>query len=274
MSSSGNEPIFRAEAVAAIDSVDRLDEAITIVSARSGLALTAILVLAGVGVLWAIFGTIPVTITGRGVFVAGAGTAHITATDDGTIQSIDVAVGQSVLAGQAIARERTLGGQIVALRAPRAGSVVEIAGRPTVFVHRGDPVASVAPSGAQLRAIVFVPVATDRHVEPGMAASVVPADVPELSGRAVQAEVASVAPYPASADRIRNALQDDALAAQFSASVPVREVQLQLLVGSDGNLIWRGLFGAKASPAGGTPCTATIAVRERHPIEIIFSRSE
>jgi multidrug efflux pump subunit AcrA (membrane-fusion protein) len=273
-STNGNEPIFRAEAVAAIDSVDRLDEAITIVSARSGLALTAILVLVAIALLWAIFGRIPVTVAGRGVFVAGSGTAHITAVDDGTIQSIDVAVGENVQPGEAIARERTQSGQIVALRAPRAGMVVEIAGRTTVFVHRGDPVASIAPSGAQLRAIVFVPVATDRHVDPGMPASVVPADVPQLSGRAVRAEVASVAPYPASADRIRNALQNDALAAQFSSAVPVREVQLQLLAGSDGNLVWRGIFGAKAPPAGGTPCTATIQVRERHPIEIIFSRSE
>jgi hypothetical protein len=274
MPSDGSEPIFRAEAVAAIDSVDRLDEAITIVSARSGLALTAILVLAAITLLWAVFGTIPVTVAGRGVFVAGSGTAHITAADDGTIQSIDVAVGENAWRGEAIARERTLNGQIVALRAPRDGTVVEITGRATVFVHRGDPVAGVAPTGAQLRAIVFVPVASDRHVEPGMPASVVPADVPQLSGRAVRAEVASVAPYPASADRIRNALADDALAAQFSTAVPVREVELQLLVGADGKLDWRGVFGAKAPPAGGTPCTATIQVQERHPIEIIFSRSQ
>ncbi|HTX03851.1 MAG TPA: HlyD family efflux transporter periplasmic adaptor subunit [Candidatus Acidoferrales bacterium] len=271
---NGGETIFRAEAVAAIDSIDRLDEAITIVSARSGLALAAIFVLVAITLLWAIFGTIPVTIEGRGVFVAGSGTARITAAADGTIENVDVSVGDSVSPGEAVARERTQDGAVVALRAPRAGVAVEIAARPTLFVHRGDTLASVAPTGSQLRAIVFVPVNTDRHIEPGMPASVVPADVPELSGRAVKAEVASVAPYPASADLIRNALQDDALAAQFSPTVPVREVQLQLLEGPNHNLMWRGVFGGKTPPAGGTPCTALIQVRERHPIEIIFSRSQ
>ncbi len=273
-SGNGSEPIFRAEAVAAIDAVDRLDEAITIVSARSGLALAALLGLIAIALLWAVFGTIPVTVSGRGAFVAGAGAARVTAADDGTIERIGVAVGDKVHPGEAIATERTSSGQIVTLRAPRGGTLIEIAAPATVFVHRGDTVASVAPAGAKLRAIVFVPVDTDRHVEPGMPASVVPADVPQFSGRAVRAEVKSVAPYPASAERIRNVLQNDALAEQFSAAVPVREVHLELLVGPEGNLVWQGFSGAKASPAGGTPCTATIAVRERHPIEIIFSRSQ
>jgi hypothetical protein len=107
-----------------------------------------------------------------------------------------------------------------------------------------------------------------------MPANVIPADVPSLSGRAVRAEVASVAPYPASPERIRAALQDDALAAQFAAAVPVREVQLKLLTAPDGKLVWQGFFGATAPPAGGTPCTAIVQVRQRHPIEIIFSRSQ
>lgn len=269
-----NDPLFRAEAVAAIDSVDRLDEAITIVSARSALALTAILLMVVLALAWACFGTIPVAVAGRGVFVAGSGTAVISAPDDGTIQTVDVAVGQGVRRGEAVARERTPDGQIVALRAPQDGTVVEISGAATLFVHRGDPVASVAPAGASLRAIVFVPVASDRHVEPGMPANVVPADVSALGGRAVHAQVVSVAPYPASAESIRNALQDDALAAQFSAAVPVREVQLELQKNPDGSLAWSGVFGATAPPAGGTPCTATIQVQERHPIELIFSRSQ
>lgn len=260
--------------MAAIDSVDRLDEAITIVSARSALALTAILTLVALALVWACFGTIPVTVAGRGVFVAGGGTAQISAPADGTIETVDVAVGASVQRGAAIARERTASGEMVALRTPQDGTVAEITGAATVFVHRGDPVASVAPAGGALRAVVFVPVDTDRHVEVGMAASVVPADVPALGGRAVRAQVVSVAPYPASAERIRNALQDDALASQFPATVPVREVQLQLQQRPDGSLDWSGVVGTTVPPAGGTPCSATIQVQERHPIEIIFSRSQ
>ncbi len=268
-----NEPLFRAEAVAAIDSVDRLDEAITIVSARSALALTAILVLVAIAVVWACFGTIPVTVQGHGVILAGSGTVQLIVTKDGTILTVDVAVGDGVTRGEAIARERTAAGAIVALRASQSGTVIEITRAAGVFVHAGDSVASIA-SAAPLRAIVFVPVASDRHVEDGMTASVVPVDVPGLGGRGLQAQVVGVAPYPASAERIRNALQDDSLAAQFAAAEPVREVQLELQQRPDGSLIWNGIGGATAPPAGGTPCTATILVKERHPIDIVFSRSQ
>jgi hypothetical protein len=267
------EPLFRSEAVAAIDSVDRLDEAITIVSARSTLALAAILVMLAIAVVWAIFGTIPMTIEGRGVILAGSGIAQVIVTQDGTIATVEVAVGDTVVAGEAIARERTSSGKIVALRASRPGSVVEITRAAGVFVRSGDSVASVA-SAAGLRAVVFVPVASDRRVEEGMTASVVPVDVPGLGGRGVRAQVVGVAPYPASAERIRSALQNDALAAQFASAEPVREVQLALQENPDGTLVWTGLGSATAPVAAGTPCTATIQVQERHPIDIVFSRNQ
>jgi hypothetical protein len=263
--------VFRDEAVAAIDAVDRLDEAMTIVSARSAIALAAIALLVLLALAWAVFGTIPVTVTGHGVFVAGAGTAQVSAPDDGTIQTIDTAIGESVQPGDAIARERTSSGDIITMRAPQSGTVVQIVQAATAFVRRGDPVASVAPNGATLRALVFVPVASDRHVVAGMPARVAPVDVSALSGSAVFASVAEVAPYPATAEQIRNALQNDALTAQFSPSEAVREVVLNLQTTAGGALAWSG--GASPTPpTGGTPCTVTVVVRDIHPIELIFSR--
>ncbi len=255
-----NEPLFRSEAVAAIDSADRLDEGITIVSGQSVIALAAILVLVAIGLLWACFGTIPVTVEGRGVLLTGNGTAHVSAIVNGTIERVSIAIGDSVHRGDPIIRERTPYG-VLALRAPVTGTVVEITGPGSGFVHLGEVVASIAPPGP-LGAVVFVPVASERHVEVGMTAGVLPADAPELGGRGVPARVVSVAPYPASADRIRNALQDDALAAQFSPDVAVREVRLELQ-SQPGEAL-----------ASGTPCTATISVRQMHPIELLFARSK
>jgi hypothetical protein len=90
----------------------------------------------------------------------------------------------------------------------------------------------------------------------------------------VRPRVLAVAGYPATATRIRNALQDDALAAQFSAAVPVREITLSLERDAEGGLVWNGLLGAGPVPAGGTPALARIVVRERHPLEIVFSESQ
>ena len=259
--------------MAAVDAVDRLDEAMTIVSARSAFALGALLVLIVIALLWAFFGTIPVTVTGRGVFVSGEGVVRVASSDDATILEVDVAPGVTVRGGDVIARERNTLGTVVALRAPRAGTVIELVQDAGAVVRRGDAVVSIATSGQKLRAIVFVPVASDRHVERGMTARVAPVDIAATSGRAVRASVAAVAPYPASADRIRRALQDDALAAQFPATLPVREVQLELATTAAGVPIWSGTNAPVAPPAGGTPCTATILVRGEHPIDLVFSRS-
>jgi hypothetical protein len=257
-----------------MDSVARLDEAITIVSARSAVALAVLIVLVGAALAWGVFGSIPIVVEAHGVFVSGAGAAHIGAADDGTIEMVEASVGEAVKRGQAIARERVVSGQIVALRAPRDGTVIEIVGSSSLFVHRGDVIASIVPAGEPLHAVVFVPVAIDRRVEPGMAATIVPADTPSLGGRSVRAKVAAVAGYPATAARIRNALQDDALAAQFSAAEPVREITLALDRNADGSLAWNGLLGPGPVPAGGTPALARIIVRERHPLEIVFSESQ
>ncbi len=170
--------MFRDEAVAAIDAVDRLDEAMTIVSARSAIALSAIGLLVLLALAWAVFGTIPVTVTGRGVFARGA------------------------------------------------------------------------------RAVVFVPFASDRRIVAGMPARLAPIDASAQNGSAIIASVAEVAPYPATAEEIRRALQNDALAAQFSPTVLVREVELDL----------------QSAATKGIPCTATIIVRDVHPIDLVFSR--
>jgi hypothetical protein len=264
--------LFRERAVAAIDSVERFDEAIAIVSSRSVFAFGAIGVLLLFVMLWTVFGTVPVGLQGRGVILAGSGEQPVVAAAEGTLIALPRQVGDVVAQGAAIARMRTTSGDIVALRAPVAGRLAQRSPQSGTVVRPGDAVAVIEPVGAVPTAVVFVPVETDRRVAAGMPVRLSPADArPDVFGF-LRGHVSYAAPFPASADRIRAALQNDAVAASFSQDVPVREVHVALDVDAQGNLIWSGLQNNR-SLSPGTPCYATIVVEERAPISFVLPQT-
>lgn len=64
-----NNSIFRKEALERLSSPEQLDQLIQIVTPRSLLPLVALSGLLGCGLLWSLFGRIPVTTTGNGALV-------------------------------------------------------------------------------------------------------------------------------------------------------------------------------------------------------------
>lgn len=266
--------LFREKAVSSIDSVERFDEAIEIVSARSIFALGAIGVLLLLVSIWALFGRVPVGLQGRGVIVAGSGIQPVVSNAEGTLIALPGRVGDIVTQGSAVARLRTTGGDIIALRAPAAGRLAQRSPQIGSFVRSGDVVATVEPAGASPIAVIFVPVETDRRVALGMPVRLSPADArPDVFGF-LRGHVIYAAPFPASADRIRAALQNDAVTATFSPDVPMREVHIALDVDPRGQLIWSGLRNAGRTLSPGTPCTATIVVEQRAPITFVLPQSQ
>lgn len=275
---SSNRPegggLFRERAVSAIDSVERFDEAIAIVSSRSVFALGAIGVLLFFVVIWAVFGRVSLGLQGRGVVIAGSGVQPVVATTDGTLIALPGQVGDVVAQGAAIARMRATSGDIVALRAPAGGRLAQRSPQMGSFVRSGDAIASIEPVGAAPTAVIFVPVETDRRVADGMPVRLSPADArPDVFGF-LRGHVTYAAPFPASPDRIKAALQNDAVASSFSPDVPVREVHVALDVDSQGNLLWSGLQNSRRSLSPGTPCYATIVVEERAPISFVLPQTQ
>jgi hypothetical protein len=265
--------LFRERAVSSIDSVERFDEAIVVVSSGSIIALATIGGLLFLAMIWSIFGRVPIGLEGRGVIVAGSGVAPVVAPADGNLIDLPGHVGDVVAQGAAVARLQTTGGNIVALRAPVSGMLAQRSPQLGSFVRDGDPVATIEPSGASPTAVVFVPVETDRRVSPGMPVRLSPADArPDVFGY-LRGHVIYTAPFPASSDRIKAALQNDAVAAGFAPEVPVREVHVALDVDPSGNLIWSGLQNARRTLLPGTPCNVTIVTEERAPITFILPQT-
>lgn len=266
--------LFREKAVSSIDSVERFDEAIVIVPSRNTVALAIIGALLAGAMIWAIFGRVPVGLQGHGVIVTGSGVQPVIATEAGTLIDLPAGIGDSVGQGAAVARLRTAGGRIVALRATGDGVLAQRSPQLGSFVRAGDTVAVIEPTRALPAAVVFVPVETDRRAAVGMPVNISPADAsPDVFGY-LRGHVIYVAPFPASPDRIKAALENDAVASSFSPDIPVREVHVALDVDAQGNLIWSGLHNAHRDLAVDTPCDATVVVEQRHPISFLLPQRQ
>ena len=266
--------LFRQKAVSSIDSVERFDEAIVIVSSRSAFALTMIGVLLACMLVWAIFGRVAVGLEGRGVIVGGSGVQPVIATEAGTLIDLPAQIGDFVAQGEAIVRLRTSSGRLAAIRATGSGVLAQRSPQRGSFIRAGDTVAVIEPANAVPTAVLFVPVETDRRAAVGMPVNISPADAsPDVFGY-LRGHVTYVAPFPASPDRIKAALENDAVASSFSADVPVREIHVTLDVDGQGNLIWSGLRSARHELAVGTPCDATVVVEQRHPISFLLPQRQ
>jgi hypothetical protein len=269
---TGSE-LFREKAVSAIDSVERFDEAIAIVSARAQIAMAAIAALMILAVAWAVWGRVPVGLQGRGVIVTGSGTAPVIARLDGTLISEPGQVGDIVPRGAAVARVRTTAGTIVALRAPANGRLAARSAPLGSFVQPGDIVAEIEPTGAVPSAVLFVPVETDRRVAVGMQVRLSPADAPAYVFGFLRGYVTYVAPLPATTDRIKASLENGAVAAGFSQDVAVREVHVALDVDAQGNVVWSGIQKGSVDLSPGTPCYGTVVVEDRAPISFVLPQT-
>jgi len=262
------DPIFRREALDHATAGERYEDLFVVVPSRAWTMLVAIGVLLVAAFVWSLVATIPVTVDGTGELIAGGGLQTLTAPADGAITD-ERSSGDAVTRNEAIARIRTSSLSYAVVRTPIEGNVIEVPHGRTTFVHRGDVVATIEPPLSSLQAIVFVPVATDRALVPGMPVRISPADAnPHVYG-VLRGTVVSVAPYPATPDRIASTLGNATLAAGL-LSQPVREVHVALGRDALGEPQWSGFARSRPRVVSGTPVSAGVVVEDRHPIAFVF----
>lgn len=95
--------IFRKQSLDKLSSLDRLDQLLRVVPPHSWIALTTLAVGLMMGVVWAVFGRIPVTSVGTAILVRPKHVVFFQTPASGRIESIEVAVGDVVHKGQLLA---------------------------------------------------------------------------------------------------------------------------------------------------------------------------
>ena len=252
-----DRPLFRERALEAIDSLDGLDELITIVPARSWIALAAIGTLLLVLVVWGVFGRVPVVKRGAGIVSAAGGQQTAIAPAAGVLIAEPLPIGSVVEPGEVVARIRTAMLETVPLRAAVGGRVVDVRHRISDVVKRGDPIVTIEPQGARLSVEGFVEYSVRRPIAVGTAAELKPLD--ESSGLASpeRGTIVAAAPQPASAERVAAILGNDRVARD-----PARDERSR----SDDR---RRRQRAASFPAG-APFDIAVVTDEVSPLQFLF----
>jgi HlyD family secretion protein len=95
--------LFRAEALAHVAIPERVDMLMQVTRPRSWLPLLCLTLVLFLGVLWSIFGRIPINVSGRGILIRPGKVLGFQAPAPGQLQSLNVHVGDVVQKGSVLA---------------------------------------------------------------------------------------------------------------------------------------------------------------------------
>ena len=263
---------FRAAAVERIAAPEQLDRMIRLVPPRRWFALAGIIALLVATILWAVVATIPTTLAGIGYLLPEGGLRKVQAPVSGTVASFDVAVGSHVIAEQVIGTTTDESGQLAPLLAPETGEVTEVSAVLHAHVDAGERLALVRPVGWPLVVYAYLPVRDAGALAVGSEVQVrFGGGIAESYGFA-KGRVASVSPFPATAERLAFILQDAALVDQVRALGPANEVvvELEQSAATPNGLVWGTGTGPGAELPAGLPASLVFVTGVRHPIEDVL----
>ena len=159
------------------------------------------------------------------------------------------------------------------VRSSHPGQVVEIKVNPGDVLAPGSALATLAPValGRDLQALMYVPPAEGKRVEPGMQAEISPTTVEREVYGHILAEVVSVAPLPATPEGMRRVLQNDQLVEQLSLGGAPIEVRLELRRTPDTptGFEWSSSSGPVSGVNAGTLLEGKVVIEERPLIDLV-----
>lgn len=96
--------VFRKTALDKLQSPDRLNEMVTIISSHSWLVLVGASIIIGFFVTWSIVGKLPTQITGNGILLMSGGVMDVSAISQGQISEVLVKPGDAVFEGDILVK--------------------------------------------------------------------------------------------------------------------------------------------------------------------------
>ena len=99
-----DKQLFRQEAMEALSSPDRLNQLMSVVTAKDWIPLLAVGMLIATGVAWSVVGSVPSTVTGRGVLVRPRHMVGLDSVSGGRLAWFRARTGEDIRAGDVIGR--------------------------------------------------------------------------------------------------------------------------------------------------------------------------
>ena len=163
------------------------------------------------------------------------------------------------------------------VRSTHDGRVTEIKVNAGDVIAAGTALATVAPEAGSgsLIALLYVPTADGKRIEPGMAAEIVPTTVERAVYGHIRGTVVSVAPLPATAQGMRRVLQNDQLVAELTAGGAPIEVRIALVrdPANPSGFGWSASHGPRTRISAGSGVAGAVVVDRKRVIGMLLPAS-
>ncbi len=262
---------FRHKALQKMSSPEQLDRMLRITLPRRWIGLTGLLLIVAGVVAWSAIAAVPTTLSGPGYLLPQGGLRQVQSPVSGTVESLDVGIGDHVVAGEAIGRI-AVGGKSVPVLAPETGVVTEADTVAHAFVDAGARLALVQPVGWPLVVYAYVPTDVAAGLRPGVPVQVsFGAGIGARFGYA-KGVVDSVSQFPATAERLNFILQDSSVVDSVQKLGPTNEVVIVMdqSARNPSGLVWGAGGGPPGDLPAGLPANVKFVVGRHHPIDNVL----
>ena len=289
-----------------LSSPEALDTLLTVTKPRQWLALTGLLVLILIALLWAFTGEIVVRQSVHAALVGSGGLDSIIVKESGEIRDIRVKAGEYVTRGQVVARINRenlvqdisdlemLYGQdpdperkqeLESLRqelektsviiSRESGRVVRLNAEAGDIVTSGSSLMEISVMGKQVKdliGVLYAPLSKGRLIQPGMPVYLYPSMVKKEEYGYMYGRVNQISEFSVDKTEINRMIGSDSLITFLTQDEAVLEVLVDLQLDPDtfSGYAWSSSSGPDLQLESETLCTADIILGTKKPIELII----
>lgn len=268
--------LYRKSSLERISNPEQLDKVLKITSPMSWLALIGITLIIVVTIIWSIVGTIPETITTKGIVSSLVGSNSIYTQDAGKVVSLRVRAGDEVHLGDPVMTYRNASNEMVVVYSDQVGIVSDLVVKKDDEFTPGKDVVRVTPMATSSQMVVcYVPLAQAKKLERGMQVNITLDSLDSNSYGNMVARIINIDAYATPNEGISSVIgSDNNLVSTFNKDGAVVAVACELYPDADtvSGYYWSNSKGAGVNVQNGSLVTAKIVTDKVAPITKLFSK--
>lgn len=268
--------LYRRSALERMSNPEQLDKVLKVTSPMSWLALLGITAVILVTLIWSVVGTIPETITTKGIVSAVVGSNSVYTEDAGTVVSLRVRTGDEVHLGDPVMTYRNSSNEIVEVYSDQVGIVSELILKKDDAFTPGKDIIRVSPIANDPQIVVcYVPLSNAKKLERGMQVNITIDALDSNSYGNMVARIINIDAYATPTSGMSSVIgSGNNLEAAFTGNGAVIAVACELYPDANtaSGYYWSNAKGAAVIVKNGSLVTAKIVTDEMAPITKLFSK--
>lgn len=268
--------LYRKSSLERMSNPEQLDKVLRVTSPMSWLALVGITLIIVVTIVWSIVGTIPETITAKGIVSSVVGSNSVYAEDAGTVVSLRVRAGDEIHLGDPVMTYRNAAGEVVVVYSDQVGTVSNLCVKKDDKFTPGKDVIRVAPTAQAAQIVVaYVPLAKAKKLERGMQVNVTLDSLDSNAYGNMVARIINIDAYATPKEGMSSVIgSDNNLESTFNKDGAVVAVACELYpdANTTSGYYWSNAKGDSIVVKNGSLISAKIVTDEVAPITKLFSK--